>query len=166
MNLNLNRSNIGLYWFLLIVTCFFVVSAVGPGLFGQTISNSSWQYKIFHLVCHQDAFRSYSVNSVSMAVCARCFGIYTALFIGLLIAPLVVNIRFLNRTRCLAFLVTSIIINFADVLANATGIYSNTLHSRFVLGALFGLSIMLFLADEFFKKITLTEDTYGTTSTA
>lgn len=100
-----------------------------------------------------------------MAVCARCFGIYTALFIGLLIAPLVVNIRFLNRTRCLAFLATSIIINFADVLANATGIYSNTLHSRFVLGALFGLSIMLFLADEFFKKITLTEDTYGTTST-
>ena len=165
MKVSLEPSNKILYLFLLIVTGLLFLTSMGPGLFSDSKTVVSWQHKIFHLVCHQDAFRSYSINGATMAVCARCFGIYSALFVGLLIAPVVVNVRLLDRNRLLKLLVFSVLINFVDVLANAADIYANNLHSRFILGALFGLSIMLFLADEFFKRITLTEDTYGTTNT-
>ncbi len=160
------KSNQQLYYFLLVTTGLLFVFSMGPGLFGDSKTMISWQHKIFHLVCHQDVFRSYSINGASMAVCARCFGIYSALFFGLVFAPLLAHIRFVKRKRMVQLMVATIALNVADVIANAADIYTNTLHSRFILGALFGLTIMLFLADEFFRRINLMEKSYGTTNIA
>ncbi|MBO6795049.1 MAG: DUF2085 domain-containing protein [Balneolaceae bacterium] len=159
-------SNQQLYYFLLVATGLLFVFSMGPGLFGDSKTMISWQHKIFHLVCHQDAFRSYSINGATMAVCARCFGIYSALFCGLVLAPIVAHIRFVKRKRMVQLLVATIALNVVDVIANAAEIYTNTLHSRFILGVLFGLSVTALITDEFFKRIILTEDIYGTTNIA
>lgn len=55
------------------------------------------------------------------------------------------------------WLIAAILLNLADVLANYFGIWSNTMLSRFVLGAFLGLVPALILADEFF---TLTKPEY------
>lgn len=49
-------------------------------------------------------------------------------------------------------LLSILLLNFADVLINAIGIWTNTLHSRLLLGILLGYSAALLLTSGFFKK--------------
>ena len=56
----------------------------------------------------------------------------------------------------------SIVVNLVDVIANQFSIWSNTLHSRFWLGASFGVFLALYLTNEFFKRTVKKEESYGT----
>lgn len=62
-----------------------LIIAFGTGLWAP--SNlaewyTSWQKALFAPVCHQNPGRSLWLNGAPMAVCERCFGIYSGLWLG------------------------------------------------------------------------------------
>ncbi len=151
-----------LYFGLLFISVILVVIALGPGLFGMNVFESRWQHIFFEFLCHQDPNRSYSIGGVSMAVCARCLGIYAAFAVGLLVSPFLERSLVISRKARMRIVFGSIVINVIDIFANGLGIWVNTLESRLILGAIFGFSIAILITEEFFKRNTKSEDTYGT----
>lgn len=151
-----------LYGALLIIAGSLVVIGLGPGLFSYAGIDTSWQYIFFEKLCHQDPIRSYSINQISMAVCARCLGIYVAFFAGLILLPFINVILGLNKKWKTSFVILAIALNGVDIGANALQFWQNTTESRLLLGIVFGFSIAVLIGNEFIKKNTKSEDTYGT----
>jgi uncharacterized membrane protein len=143
-----------------------VIIALGPGLFGFQVHESRWQHIFFEFLCHQDPERSYSIAGVSMAVCSRSLGIYSAFALGIIGSPLFERVLSISKMTRLRIVIGAIAINTIDFLGNAIGFWVNSLDSRFILGTLFGLSIAILINQEFFKSNIISEDTYGTEFTA
>lgn len=95
----------------------------------------------FALVCHQQADRSFVLFGGSVAVCARCVGIYLGAAAGLLLrVPRGV------ASRCL---LTAIALNLVDWAAELAGLHGNWMFARFALGLGLGVaSAVLVLASE------------------
>lgn len=131
---------------------FFVIAALGPGLFPNMLVHPyNWQYVLFDVLCHQDPLRSFNLYSHQMAVCARCLGIYSFFLAGWLLFPVFAFFRTPSAQKKKIFLIAVILLNSADVIGNYFGYWSNTLNSRFLLGSFLGLATAFFLADNFFK---------------
>lgn len=147
-----------LYAGVAVSSAFLLIIALGPGLTSAPFNPLSWHYQIFDLLCHQDAHRSYFLSGVPMAVCARCIGIYSALFAGWMLMPLVASFKRFSKKTEKWLLTSAILVNFIDVTGNFLGFWTNTLNSRFLLGIFLGLAAALFLTTDFFKKTTQSED--------
>lgn len=153
MNLGLEFKNRALYSIVFIGSFFLVIIALGPGLFGNpSLPYISFQFEAFHVLCHQDPLRSFSLNNSQMAVCSRCIGIYSAFFTGVILMPFLVLIKKVKFRYYFRFLIGTIILNLMDVMGNQFEFWTNTNGSRLLLGVLFGLSAALLLSNEFFKK--------------
>lgn len=102
-------------------------------------------HQAFRDLCHQFSFRSFSGDGSSMAVCTRCFGIYTGFFVmaaaGLFFRK---HITIKLRTSLILLLV-AILVNVIDVAANLVGIWTNTDIGRFFTGHIAGLSLILII---------------------
>jgi len=161
MNWELQFQNRRLYLIILSGAIFLFITALGPGLFGNlSIPFVSWQFDVFHMLCHQDPARSFFINGSQMAVCSRCLGIYGFFLIGWLFMPLVTKFSNIKSRYYFRFLLGTIILNLVDVLGNLFQLWTNTNESRLLFGALFGLSSALILSNEFFKTLNK-EDRYG-----
>ncbi|GAB5407825.1 MAG: hypothetical protein BalsKO_01900 [Balneolaceae bacterium] len=160
--MEIKAHQIKLYIPLLLTSITLLVIGLGPGLFHQSaLGGYSWQHQIFDVLCHQDSARSYLVYGEAMAVCSRCLGIYGSFAVIMLLMPLIGRFFTVINHLILKLIIATIVLNLVDVLFNALGIWTNTLHSRLLLGALFGGSLALFLTNEFFKQIDKTEESYG-----
>lgn len=154
----LQAHNTGLYISLLAVSLFLVMTALGPGIFQEQVSYfNSWQYRIFDVLCHQDPARSFSVSGVPMAVCVRCMGIYFLFLVGWLLMPVYALFSEASGKAEKNWLIAAILLNLADVTGNYFELWTNTLHSRFLLGSFIGLTAALTLASEFFSTINKSE---------
>ncbi len=161
--MEVKAQQLRLYIPLLITSFLLLMIGLGPGLFHQSaLAGYSWQHKVFDLLCHQDPIRSYTLNGESMAICSRCLGIYGSFALIVLLMPLIGRFFTVINHVILKLIVVVIVLNLVDVLLNALDIWTNTLHSRFLLGALFGGSLALLLTNEFFSKIVKIEESYGT----
>lgn len=146
-------NNKALYGVLLLGAGFLILAALGPGLFHKTsIPYVSWQFQIFETLCHQDTYRSFTLNGQQMAVCSRCLGIYTSFGIGVLVMPIFALFKEINYRYYLQLLIATITLNLVDVIGNYFSVWVNTNISRLIFGILFGLSVALLLSNEFFKK--------------
>lgn len=75
------------------IALFGLVSAMGLVAFGAGLWGpsdvadwyTSWQKQVFAPVCHQAPGRSLWINGAPMAVCERCFGLYSGLWLGVLV---------------------------------------------------------------------------------
>jgi uncharacterized membrane protein len=136
------------YWYAVAVSAALVAVAVGPGLWSSEASLAawfnSWQKELFSTVCHQQINRTISVNGIPMAVCSRCFGVYTSFFAGLLLIPAIPQ-HTLRNTFIIPILLFAVLLNVVDVVTYATGIWNNMLYSRLIAGALIGLSAAVLL---------------------
>jgi len=92
----------------------------------------------FALVCHQQPERSFFLFGGSVAVCARCLGIYVGAAIGLLIR--------IQRRVAMQLLFLAVFANAADWFAEITGLHSNWIHVRFVLGIALGTAAAMLVA--------------------
>lgn len=154
-------QNRGLYVLVATGSILLFLIALGPGLFHEFAHlNTTWQFKVFDILCHQDFARSYSLNESQMAVCARCIGIYGAFSIGVLLMPLFAQISQIKGRYYFKLMMGTIILNFIDVGGNLLEVWTNTNESRLILGILFGISVALFLTNEFFEKLNA-EESYG-----
>lgn len=81
-----------------------------------------------------------------MAVCSRCFGIYSGFFaVSLSGLLLLFSTMRPHRKRSLKLLAGFIALNGIDVLGNALGWWTNTLVSRFFMGLSIGGGLILFI---------------------
>ncbi len=103
-----------------------------PGLLSRAPELGFVLQRGFALVCHQQAERSFVLFGGTVAVCARCLGIYLGVAVGLVI----------NVPRHLAWRFLQIIaaMNLADWLAELAGFHGNWMFTRFALGFALGVA--------------------------
>ena len=96
-------------------------------------------YTFFGYICHQISERSFHLEGVKFAVCARCFGVYFGLFAGIAAYPLwrrVEDVEPLPRI----WLFLSLIPIGTDWALGVFGIWDNTHLSRFLTGMILGVA--------------------------
>lgn len=86
--------------------------------------------RAFALVCHQHADRSFILFGGTVAVCARCLGVYLGAAVGLLSR--------VPRRVAWQWLIAAVGINFADWLAEFAGLHGNWIFERLALGIALG----------------------------
>lgn len=153
-----------LLWFgVLLMSGGLLFVATGGGLTGnEGYWVTEWQHRAFRTLCHQDPARSFYLNGRPMAVCTRCYGIYTAFALFWLAIPMLGPLVRKARTHLKPLLVGALLLNLADVVGNVLGFWENTLVSRFALGALMGMTAVLLLAGDFITLNTKPKrDLYG-----
>lgn len=157
-----------LYVLVLILASFVVLSAMGGGLFQQDAHwLVQWQHQMFDTLCHQESNRSFWINDQPMAVCSRCFGIYSSFWIGWLLLPVIPYIDYISLGKAKKLLGVLVLINLVDVVGNLLGFWQNTLYSRLLLGLLTGgAAVFLFSGDFYINKNKTNRDQYGTVTTS
>ena len=94
-------------------------------------------YRSFSAICHQMPERSFHLHGFPLAVCSRCTGIYAGFLVGLLIAPLVRDLRECEMPHR-RWLILAALPVLADFGVDFVGLVNNTFGSRAATGALFG----------------------------
>ena len=142
-----------LYFLVLSMMAGVIVVAMGGGLFGQGGAwVMQWQHQSFSTLCHQMPDRSFWIGGQPMAVCSRCFGIYSGFLAGWLLLPLLAISGVLKNISIKNILLGIIVLNLIDILGNLLGFWQNTLVSRVVFGELAGLGAATLFSGSFFIK--------------
>jgi len=92
----------------------------------------------FALVCHQQPERSFVLFGGSVAVCARCLGIYLGAAAGLLLR--------ISRRAAWRWLMLTVALSLADWTAEVSGIHGNSMDMRFTLGLALGMAGAMMVA--------------------
>lgn len=142
-NVSLGKASLGLsgqarwmdLWFGLAVLPFGLMLAAlavpvlwthGYALLALVLQNG------FSLICHQRAERSFMLLGGSVAVCARCLGVYLGAAAGMLLC--------MPRRFAVRFFASVLLLNLTDVATEAFGLHGNWIIVRFTLGMLLGLA--------------------------
>ena len=92
----------------------------------------------FALVCHQQPERSFFLFGGSVAVCARCVGIYLGAAVGLLVC--------VPRRVAMQLLMVTVTVNAIDWCAELAGLHGNWMLARFALGVALGTAAAMVVA--------------------
>jgi uncharacterized membrane protein len=98
----------------------------------------------FALVCHQHPERSFVLFGGTVAVCARCLGIYLGAALGMLVR--------VPRDLAWRLLLGAATINLVDWIAEVSGVHANWMLARFALGAALAVAAAMLVrssAEEF-----------------
>ncbi|HVF88619.1 MAG TPA: DUF2085 domain-containing protein [Blastocatellia bacterium] len=131
-----------------------------PGFKAETLVSSL--YNAYKPVCHQLSDRSIHISGHPMAVCARCFGIYSGFLLGLLIYPLA---RTLTRTDMppRLWLIIALAPAGVDFFGGLSGAFENSAASRLVTGLILGTAGAFYIMP---GLICMTRDWRGSSSPA
>jgi len=111
---------------------------------------SRFIYNIFFTLCHQYDSHSLHLFGYKLAVCARCFAIYAAFFVGVLLSPMLGdNIR-ISALRLWSIALLPL---FTDVALDIVGLHSSTTATRLVTGGWFGIAAAFILTPLFVQAI-------------
>ncbi|WP_456471767.1 DUF2085 domain-containing protein [Methanocaldococcus sp.] len=111
---------------------------------------SSILYKVYSPICHQLPERSFFIFNHKMAVCARCFGIYTGIFLALLIYPLVKRLDNF-KTPNKIYLILSLTPMAIDRITQYIGLRESFNTLRFLTGFLAGFVIVFYIIPLYFE---------------
>ncbi|MDZ7718172.1 MAG: DUF2085 domain-containing protein [Balneolaceae bacterium] len=143
-------KNAASYWLLFLGLSILLILSLGGGLWGAEQSIGHWTGKLFENVCHQDPARSFSFNGTPMAVNSRCFGVFTGLWIGWLMIPVLILFT-LKKIWTNWLLLLAVMLQIIDYMGNHI-LWENSNISRVVLGLLLGIAVAVFLSDLFKRK--------------
>jgi len=115
-----------------------------PYLKSHTSALGTLIYAFFSPVCHQRPERSFLCFGYPLAVCARCFGIYSGFLAGLLIFPIINGFSSLSLPRTRIFILLTLPIGI-DTLANFFHIWATSGWMRFGIGFLWGIILPFYL---------------------
>lgn len=104
----------------------------------------------FALVCHQQAERSFALFGGTVAVCARCLGVYLGAALGLLSR--------VSRTVAWRWLIVAVAINVLDWFAELGGVHGNWMGVRFALGIALGMAAAMMVASAAVREGCLGRD--------
>jgi len=92
----------------------------------------------FSLVCHQNPDRSFFLFGGTVAVCARCLGIYLGAAAGILLR--------VWRKLAAQLLFAAVTLNLLDWLTELDGLHGNWMFSRLALGFVLGVAGAMMVA--------------------
>ena len=134
------------WWIAAVVVLVWVGIIIGTPLFlaNGLSSISSPLYSFFGYICHQIPDRSLHIATYQLAVCTRCFGVYSGLTAGLLVYPLW---RSLDEVEAIprVWLFISLVPITIDWTLTMFGIWENTHFSRFVTGSILGVACATYI---------------------
>ncbi len=137
------------------IIIWLVAIFLAPYLESESSHFAGFIYALFSPTCHQIPGRCFYAFGYPMAVCARCFGIYSGFLAGTLVYPLSKGFSSpsLPRIRTLVFVSVPIVL---DTAANFIGIWTSSGWLRFLIGLVWG-SILPFyflsgLSDYFIRR--------------
>lgn len=110
-----------------------------------------WNYMVFAAVCHSRPDRSFSLGGVQMAVNSRCTGFFTGLLFACMLLPAAAFMIY-RKNWVLSTLGVMLALQMLDVAGNMAGLWSNTLWTRFWLGALLGAALLFSIAEPFVRS--------------
>ena len=142
----MNRKAYNVKWYAIVPAMLAVVAVAVPVLMARAPEIALALQRAFALVCHQHADRSFVLFGGSVAVCARCLGIYLGAAAGPLLR--------LPRQLATRLLFAAVAFNAVDSLAELAGLHGDWMLARFALGCLLGMTgAMLVIAS--FNKVKL-----------
>jgi len=129
----------------LLFFCIAALTTLAPiAAFLEFNGFSEGIYFVYGFLCHQMPERSFWILNDPIAVCSRCFGIYSGLFVGAVILPSILGLSN-DRPFSPLWVVFSLVPISIDWSLTYLGLWENTGLSRFltggVLGAACGISL-------------------------
>ncbi len=125
-------------WYAIVPAMFAMVAVATPWLFSHSPALAVALQRGFALVCHQQPDRSFFLFGGTVAVCARCLGIYLGAAAGLAVS--------IPRQLAFRFLVAATALNLIDWLAELSGLHANWIFARFALGLVLGATAAMLVA--------------------
>lgn len=122
-------------------------------------------YQTFSVICHQLPARSLNWHEFPLGVCSRCTGIYAGFAVGLLIYPLVRDLREM-RFPPRALLLSALLPMTLDVLVDWAGLRANTFFSRSATGALLGAVLAFYILPGLVETFCARNNATGSSSMA
>jgi uncharacterized membrane protein len=137
---NLNRRRYVLIYALTAAGILFWIAALlgAPWLRSRSFGGSGFIYACFAPVCHQIPARSFFLWGYPLAVCARCFGVYTGFAGGVLLYPFLRGWKAPRLPRLKTLVLFSAPIVF-DTAGNFLRIWDTGGILRFLTGIFWGL---------------------------
>lgn len=127
---------------------------LAPYLKSRSDQRSAFFYAIFSPVCHQIPSRSFFIFGHSLAVCARCLGVYSGILGGTILFPFFRGFSSLILPKTRTFILFSMPIA-TDALGNLLHLWRTSAELRFVTGFIWGVILAFYLivglTDLFFK---------------
>lgn len=138
--------------FLALVSAWCGGILLAPLLSAAHHDAASALYAFFSPICHQIDGRSFHVFGEKLGVCGRCSSIYFSFLLSLLVYPFQNQIASpsLPKNHWVALAVLPMVI---DVCLTFTGIFSSTLLTRAITGALFGFILPFYLLPPLLEAI-------------
>ncbi|AIJ05430.1 hypothetical protein JH146_0581 [Methanocaldococcus bathoardescens] len=109
-------------------------------------------YTIYSTICHQMPQRSYFIFEHKMAVCARCFGIYTGFLIGMFIYPFLKKLNDF-KTPNKWYLIIALTPLVVDGTTQLIGLRESFNELRFVTGFIAGFVGVFYILPTFLEAI-------------
>jgi uncharacterized membrane protein len=128
-------------WYAVVAFALAAAAIAGPWLRANAPEIGYALQRGFSLVCHQQPERSFMLFGGSVAVCARCLGIYLGAAVGSIVR--------LSRQVARELLLAVLAVNAVDWLAELASLHGNWMPARFVLGFALGMGgTMLIVAQQ------------------
>jgi len=127
-----------LKWYAMVPAIFAAVAIAVPFLLHSIPILGFALQRGFALICHQQAERSFVLFGGSVAVCARCLGIYLGATVGLLVR--------VPRAIAMRWLTAAVVLNLVDWSAEIAGLHGNWMLARLALGIALGLTAAMLVA--------------------
>ena len=133
----MDRKGYSVTWFAIAPVTLTVVAVAVPLLMARVPVIGFALQRCFALVCHQRPERSFILSGGSVAVCARCLGIYLGAALGAL----------LRVPRAIAWrvVVAAVAINGFDWCGELTSVHGNWMFARFALGTALGAAAAMMI---------------------
>jgi len=105
-------------------------------------------YNIFSSTCHQIDERSFHLFGSKLAVCSRCFAVYSGFLLSVFVYPLFYK---LNNEKMPPSWILLIVVAFLilDGGLDLLGIFKNTFFTRIITGSLAGIILPLYIIPGF-----------------
>lgn len=134
------KSKILLVYFLSLIGILIWIGVIllAPYLRSESTPLNVFCYALFSPVCHQMPSRSFFLFGYSLAVCARCLGIYIGFLAGTAFYPLLKGFSSLSLPKNRTFLLLSFPI-ILDTIGNFFHIWSTSNEIRFFIGFFWGI---------------------------
>ncbi len=141
------------YFILLFLFCIFYIGIfLAPYLYDINFGISMFIYGIYSQICHQLPQRSFFIFNHKMAVCARCFGIYTGFLVGMLIYPFVKKLNNF-KTPNKWYLIMALIPMGIDGTTQLIGLRESFNELRLITGLIAGFVGVFYILPVFLSSI-------------
>ncbi|MCQ6253820.1 DUF2085 domain-containing protein [Methanocaldococcus sp.] len=114
---------------------------------------SIYIYTIYSPICHQLPQRSFFIFGDKMAVCARCFGIYTGILLGIFIYPFIKNLNDFKVPNKI-YLIIALTPMAIDGTTQLIGLRESFNELRFITGFIAGFVVIFYILPIFLKILS------------